>query len=368
VGRITVGALALLVLAGAGVRAQDGTHRLATIDALRQFPVFYHLQPVLLRGEIVVDGLQTVLHADERTLRVQLEEGVSIPRGQADVRGLLIDVGRLEPDDPRLGPLAREADPLAWPRPGEELVLRVSSAIQAPPAGPPTVRSVAIEPWRYEGRTVTIAGNFRGRNLFGDLADAPGHGPYDFVLRGSEGAIWITGLRPRGRGFDLDVNRRVDTNRWLEVTGRIVRENGLVRLQASRLALTEAPALDDEPSVPPPTPRPVLPVEVVFSAPTDQETDVPPGGPIRIQFSRGLDESTIEGNLRVAYEGDPVGDPLRSGLAFTTSYDAATRALRIEMNEPLAPFRTVRVEALEGLKAFDGAPFVPWTLTFSTGQ
>jgi hypothetical protein len=283
------------------------------------------------------------------------------------VRGLLIDVGRLEPDDARLGPLAREPDTRAWPRPGEELVLRVSSAIQVPPAGTATVRSVAIEPWRYEGRTVTIVGNFRGRNLFGDLADAPGRGPHDFVLRGSEGAIWITELRPRGRGFDLDVNRRVDTNRWLEVTGRVVRENGLVRLEASRMALADPPGADDAPPVPAPAPRPLQPLEIVFSAPTDGETDVPPGAPIRLQFSRGLDEDTLEGHLRVRYQGDPAGD-LRSGLAFTTSYDTATRAVRLDMAEPLEPFRTIRVEVLDGVRAFDGGSIEPWTLTFTTGQ
>jgi hypothetical protein len=214
-------------------------------------------------------------------------------------------------------------------------------------------------------------GNFRGRNLYGDLAGAPGVGPYDFVLRGSEGAIWVTGLRPRGRGFDLDVNRRVDTNRWLEVTGRVVREDGLVRLEADRMTLTEALGADDAPPpAPAPPPRPLQPVQVVFSAPTELEADVPGGGPIRIQFSRGLDEATLEGHIRIRYGGEPgpADDQPGSGLAFSVSYDAATRAIRIEMAEPLQPFRTVRVELLEGITAFDGAPFTPWTLTFATGQ
>ena len=82
-----------------------------------------------------------------------------------------------------------------------------------------SVRSIAIEPWKCDGQTVTITGNFRGRNLFGDLPGAPGKSRYDFVLRGTEGALWVTDLRPRGQGFELDVNRRVDTDRWIEVTG-----------------------------------------------------------------------------------------------------------------------------------------------------
>ena len=37
-----------------------------------------------------------------------------------------------------------------------------------------------------------MLGNFRGRNLFGDLPGAPGASPYDFVIRGAEGAVWVT--------------------------------------------------------------------------------------------------------------------------------------------------------------------------------
>ena len=42
---------------------------------------------------------------------------------------------------------------------------------------------------------------------------------------------------------------------------------------------------------------------------------------------------------------------------FTPTYDAANRAVEIEFAQPLERFRTVRVEFLEGLKGFDGAPF-----------
>ena len=69
-------------------------------------------------------------------------------------------------------------------------------------------QAVALEPWKFEGTPVTLTGNFRGRNLYGDQPGAPGLGKFDFVLRGTEGAVWVTGQQPRGRGFDLDVNRR----------------------------------------------------------------------------------------------------------------------------------------------------------------
>ena len=51
----------------------------------------------------------------------------------------------------------------------------------------------------------------------------------------------------------------------------------------------------------------------------------------------------------------------------TTSYDPGTRALELTFTQPLERFRTVRVQLLEGIEAFDGAAVTPWTLTFSVG-
>jgi hypothetical protein len=280
-----------------------------------------------------------------------------------DTRGLVIDVGRLEPGDPRVGGFGEERNADRWPRPGEELILRVSAVSQTQPGIGASVRSIAIEPWRYDGQTVTIVGNFRGRNLFGDLPGAPGKGRYDFVLRGTEGAVWVTDIRPRGRGFDLDVNRRVDTDRWIEVTGIVVREKGLVSLKATRVALAEPPQATElvEEAAPPPVP--LLPVEVVFNSPADGETGVSTTAPIRVQFSRGLSEASLEGQIRLTYLGQAAGP----GIEFTASYDGANRAVIITTAQPLEPFRTLRVDLLDGIMGFDGAPLRPWTLTFSVG-
>ena len=54
-------------------------------------------------------------------------------------------------------------------------------------------------------------------------------------------------------------------------------------------------------------------------------------------------------------------------LEFQHTYDAGTRAIEIKFTQPLDRFRTVRIELLEGIKAFDGAPVKPWTLTYSVG-
>jgi hypothetical protein len=259
---------------------------------------------------------------------------------------------------------AATADRERWPRPGEELVVRVTDVRPADSSATLSIRALALEPWRYEGQKVTLLGNFRGRNLFGDLPGAPGTSRYDFVIRGAEGAVWVTGLRPRGRGFDLDVDRRVDSDQWLDVTGTVAHERGLVRIEAAQLVAAKAPASVEVPGEREVAAPPPPPIEVVFSSPTPDEIDVAPTMAVRIQFSRGLDPKSVAGAFRVGYSG---ADGAAAPPAFDTSYDAANRAVTLRFKTPLERFRTVRIDVLDALKAFDGAPAKPWTLTFSVG-
>ena len=364
--RLALRVLLIILVAAGSALPQTSARRLTTIDALKQYSGFFHLQNVLLRGEIDDATAKLQLKADEHSIRVLLDDGVAIKKGTVEVRGALIDVGRLEPGDPRVGGFADGRDAERWPRPGEELFLRVSGVAEVPPSATmATVRAIALEPWKFDTQKVTVLGNFRGRNLFGDLPGAPGKSKYDFVLRGVEGAIWVTNLRPRGSGFELDVNRRVDTDRWIEVTGTIVRERGLVSLDATKLTLAKAPQAIEAPAESAAPPLPLEPVQVVFSSPTDGETDVLSTGAIRIQFSRGLNEKSLAGQLRVSYVGAAAGAD--AGLQFQTTYDAANRALVLKMTQPFEAFRTVKVQILDGLKGFDGASVTPWTLTFSVG-
>jgi hypothetical protein len=363
VGRIAAAA-ALLLFFTTSADAQVASRRLATIHALRQFPGYYHLQNVLVRGEFTDDSAKILLRADDRDVRIVLGDDVRTMTGPVEVRGQLIDVGRLEPGDPRVPPTADGRDAERWPRPGEELFLRVTAVAPAQPVTTLNVRALALEPWRYDGQKVTVIGNFRGRNLFGDLPGAPGSSRYDFVIRGAEGAVWVSGLRPRGRGFDLDIDRRVDTDQWVEVTGTVVHERGLVRIDATQLAAAKAPQLTpvvEEVDVPLPPPPPL---EVVFASPSEGEIDVPPGSALRIQFSRGLDPKSVTGSIRVSYVG---AGPDVAPPPFQPTYDAANRAITIRFTQPLERLRTVKVELLETLKAFDGGVARPWSLTFSVG-
>ena len=165
---------------------------------------------------------------------------------------------------------------------------------------------------------------------------------------------------------DLDVDRRIDTNRWLQITGPLLLDRGLVRIEATRIALAKAPERPDTDrdegapvsSAPPP------PADVVFNSPTDGETDVSASAPVRVQFSKGLAEASLAGRVRASYVG---GAPNADGPALKTTYDAANRAIEIRFTQPLEAFRTVKIEILDGATAFDGGPVTPWSLSFTVG-
>ena len=129
-----------------------------------------------MRGEFKEEGGRFFLDSEDGNIRSILENGVQPSSGPVEVRGQLIDVGRLEPGDPRV-PDAETRDATRWPRPGEELVMRVTAVNEAEQSASTTIRALALEPWRYDGQKVTVTGNFRGRNLFGDLPGAPRQEP-----------------------------------------------------------------------------------------------------------------------------------------------------------------------------------------------
>ena len=356
----------IVLVAALGTSDAQATRRLATVAALRQYPGYYHLQNVLVHGEFV-EGPRVLLRGGERDIPVLLGDAKTAT-GLVEVRGQLIDVGRLEPTDPRLSTYDGAREPERWPRPGEEPLLNVTAVTQSQLVTTASVRGLALQPWRFEGQKITVVGQFRGRNLFGDLPSAPAKSRYDFVLRSADAAVWVTDLRPRGRGFDLSVDARVDTGRWLQVTGVVSQDRGLVTIAGSAVATATEPETapaEEETTAPPP---PLETAEVVFSSPYEGETDVPIASLVRLQFSRGIDPKTIPGNIRVTYVGvAPTAAAEAPSVQFEPSYDAGTRAIQLKFAQPLDAFRTVRIEVLDGLKAFDGGPVASWTLTFAVG-
>ena len=223
------------------------------------------------------------------------------------------------------------------------------------------MRTVALEPARFEGQRLTILGQFRGRNLFGDLPEAPLPAKFQFVLRSSDTALWVMNVQPKGKTFNFDPTKRLDAGRWVRVQGTVRTAKGLTWLEGTSIALAQAPAESvTEVAIAPP---PAAPVEVLFTAPTEGETDVRLGERIRVQLSRDLNQASLKDHVRITYAKATTME----SLAFATNYTKENRALEIRMTEPFEPFRLVQIEFLTGIKGTDGGALTPFTLTFTTG-
>jgi hypothetical protein len=363
----TLVALACFLLPSPRARAQPAFPAATTLEALTTFPNFYHQKQVVVRGEMSTTGDQSRLApvgGVGRGVEVMLA-GRAAASGATEVRGVFLDVGRVSAENrsDELQEFVRVRLGDRWPADGEMLVIRAASLVPpAPPSATPSLRQLALDPERYEGQAVTVRGQFSGRNLLGDLAQAPRISRTDFVVRNAGGAVWVSGLAPKGKGWQLDPGSKLDTEQWLQVDGVAHHGGGLVWVQAKSVSQTKA---DEEPDVEPAAPAPPAPPpEVVFSLPAQDDTDVPPATTVRIQTSRDLDPETFERHVAVTYLGQPPGAP---GIPVKASFDRTNRVLMLAFPQPLERFRTVKVELLEGIKGTDGQPLKQFTLTFSVG-
>jgi hypothetical protein len=369
---------ALLASTGADVRAQVAARRAASPAALLAYPGFYQGQLVVVRGNLVTRDQPVLLSPSVERAIPLIFSGPSPVDGPVELRASFWDVGRLQREDPRIAtlgldrllPKGVEGD---WPRPGEVVALTVTNAMAVQPSDrAPSLREIAMNPTAHVGQKVRVAGQFRGRNLYGDAPQGPGLSQWDFVLRSADAAVWITGLRPRGRGFNLDVGARVDTGTWLETIGIVREGKGLVWIEGQQIALTK-PTLETRNAEVPPIPQMGPPPEVIFTDPDEGEIDVPLKAPIRLQFSREMNPATFKGNVRWTFTtADAVnvgsGTPREADRMADFKYDAAKRALEIRLPlDDSASYRTVIVQLADGIAASDGATLKPWQLTFAYG-
>jgi hypothetical protein len=357
----------LLAAAAAALVAQPQTRRATTITAIRNYPGFYHQQTVLVIGEVKGTPERATIGTDEGALTLIARE---VREGRTEARGQVLDIGRLSQDDPRLIPFnlldrVRAQYQDRWPKPGEELMLILGGTAPPPSAADitsPPLRAVAMEPAKFDGQKVTIVGQFRGRNLFGDLPEAPAQNRFQFVLRSSDAALWVMGVQSKGRDFNFDPTKRIDTGRWVKVQGTVRSAKGLTWLDGTSIELAPEPQEMTEVAIDLPPPPPV---EILFTAPTEGEADVLSTERIRMQLSRDLDAASLKDRVRLTYVS--TDSTPAAAIAFTANYTRENRALEIKPNEPLERFRTVRMEILEGVKGTDGGPMAPFTLTFTTG-
>ena len=146
-------------------------------------------------------------------------------------------------DDPDLPPLP---DPrVEWPRASITVFSVFDISASGERAGEkeqPGLADVIADPGSMAGREVRIVGQFRGRNLFGDLPAESQRSTSDWVLKEGERAVWVTGKKPQGKGWRLDLEVKTETRWWLEVVGSAEVAGSVVYVRAKRVSLTTAPA------------------------------------------------------------------------------------------------------------------------------
>jgi Big-like domain-containing protein len=359
-----------LVVANATLGAQTAPRRATTAAALVAYPGFFQGQAVVVRGTLATRDQAVLISTGADKAIPLIFRGTSPADGPVELRATFWDVGRLQREDPRLQQLGLNrllpSGEGEWPRPGEVNALVVTDAATVKPdPAPPTLRMLALAPENYVGQRVTINGQFRGRNLYGDLPQSPGATQWDFVLHSGDASLWVTGQRPRGKGFNLDVDARVDTGHWLQVAGTVRQGRGLMWIEATQVAMGK-PDLEFHVEAPPPPivgPAP----EVIFSDPEDGEADVSLKKTVRLQFSRDINPDSLKGNVHWHYAASDSREELPQAK-LAVRYERATRSVEIKIDaDDLARYKNVAVELTDGIAATDGARLKPWTITFTLG-
>jgi len=158
--------------------------------------------------------------------------------------GRQIDLDLIE--DPGLPPLPSPAFDQGMPRVSLTLLAledrEYDNSFERRALGSGRDRGSASDLTTQVGRTITIVGQFRGRNLFADLPAASARTKEDCVLKDGDAAMWITGKAPKGEGFKLALDAKADCRHWLEVQGRVEIVDDLVYIRARRVSLSSNPA------------------------------------------------------------------------------------------------------------------------------
>ena len=222
-----------------------------------------------------------------------------------------------------------------------------------------SLESLVMNPGEKDGQTLRVVGQFRGKNLYGDLPIRSQRGSSDWVIKDDAFAVWVTGKKAKGAGWELDAGLKRDTGRWLEVVGRVQTVNGITYLRAVQVALASAPSPTAKVDAPAPPPeRPKVPPVVVFALPLDGEEEVATDSRFIVQFSKDMDESTFAGRVMLRYAGAVMpGDRAFDGVVLT--YDGGRRALTVDPRDVLRPGRAVELLLLPGILDTDGLPLTP---------
>jgi hypothetical protein len=222
------------------------------------------------------------------------------------------------------------------------------------------LRALLERPEPFTGKRISVIGKFRGNNLYSDLSIRTKKTPRDFVIKVADAAIWVTGRRPRGKGFELNPRMRRDTGKWLKVTGIPWMDDGMTYLKAEKMELVPEPddpelepveAVEEEEAEelgPPP--------EVFFSLPLDGERGIPLDTEFRVQFSNDMNSLSFDRNVDLLYaDDDGMGNPF-PGMQI--SYEAADRTLVVIPGRELEPGKELQLILYNGIVDEDGQHLV----------
>jgi hypothetical protein len=222
-----------------------------------------------------------------------------------------------------------------------------------------SLEKLVSNPGKRDGQMIRVVGKFRGRNLYGDLPIRTQRTTADWVIKDDLYAIWVTGKKPKGAGWELDSGLKRDTGKWVEVIGKPETVRGVTYIKAVRIQLTTPPSARADVKPPPPPPeKPRKPPVVVFALPLDGDGEVAQDSRFVVQFSKDMDESTFNGHVLLRYTGPVLpGDRAFDGLKLT--YDRGRRALTVDPGDVLRPRRQIELILLPGISDIDGMTLIP---------
>ncbi|MEE9179634.1 MAG: Ig-like domain-containing protein, partial [Vicinamibacteria bacterium] len=231
-----------------------------------------------------------------------------------------------------------------------------------PPSDQVDLRELMSNPAPYYDRLISVVGKFRGDNVYNDLPMRTKKTPRDFIIKVADVALWVTGKRPRGKGFELNPERRRDTGKWLKVSGIPWTDEGVVYLKAKKIEMVPKP---EDPDLEPRKIEDELaeleaqepPPEVVFSMPLAGEKSVPLNSEFRIQFSKDMDNASFDRNVDLIYSDD--GPDEHSFPDMQISYDRPSRSLVVIPGKVLEPGKEIRLILYRGITDNEGRPLVP---------
>ena len=269
-----------------------------------------------------------------------------------------------ERDDKRyfIGALSvdREGDdPIPEP---EEPAKDKSPDIDIPSGANVDLRDLIKSPDVYVDKRIEVIGKFRGNNIYGDLSIRSKKTPRDFIIKVADAAIWVTGKRPRGKGFELNPRMRRDTGKWLKVTGKPWTADGMVYLKAEKLELAPKPEdaslepIEDEAAELEERERNQPPPEVAFAVPLDGERDILLSSDFRIQFTSDMNLGSFDRNVDLLYaDDDGLSNPFPD---MRIRYEKADRILVVLPGKSLEPSKEVILVLYNGIVDTGGRPLV----------